>query len=65
MSAIQFVIVVIWAFCALGMLISSGVGGAIQAAGLSKTESVPFILVFLFLGVVAALTGLPIFLWIF
>lgn len=65
MSAIQFIIVVIWAFCVLGMLITSGVGGAIQAAGLSKAEPAPFLLVFLLVGVVAALTGLPIFLWIF
>lgn len=65
MSAIQFILVVIWAFCLLGMLIASGVGAGIQAAGLSKTESVPFFLVFLFLGVIAALSGLPIFLWIF
>ena len=65
MTVIQFMLVVVWAFCVLGMLIASGAGAGIQAAGLSKTESVPFILVFLVLGVIAALTGLPIFLWIF
>lgn len=65
MIIIQFMVAVVWAVFVLSMVIASGVGGAIQAAGLSKGESDPFFLVFLFVGVLAALTGTPIFLWIF
>lgn len=64
MTVIQFMVVVIWAVLVLSMVVTTGVGGAIQASGLSKIESVPFLLVFLFVGVLAAITGVPLFLWI-
>lgn len=65
MAVIQFMLVVVWAVLLLSMTITSGVGGAIQAAGLGKAGDADFILVFLFVGVLGALTGAPLFLWIF
>lgn len=65
MIALQMLLLIVWAVIVLSMVIATGVGGALQAAGLSKTESAPFLVVYLSMGILAALTGAPILLWIF
>lgn len=65
MIALQFILVVTWVVVWLGLTIGAGVSAGIQATGNNKAEGAPHITLLLLIGLIAAISGLPLFLWVF